>query len=129
VTGSLFRSLAVVGVLAVGASLVVSLTAANGVPATNVGQIQLPIGANELKPAACAGINLTTVVAGTTGTGGNDLLLGTTAANVMTGGGGVDCILGGDGNDAITGNGPVGGDVCIGGAGLDVFVACTTQIQ
>ena len=40
------------------------------------GRIVQSIGADNLKPAACAGITLTTLVSGVTGTSGNDLLLG-----------------------------------------------------
>jgi Ca2+-binding RTX toxin-like protein len=118
---------ALVAVAALGV-LAVTFAAANTVPATNVGQIQLPIGANDLKPAACAGITLNTVVAGTTGGAGNDLVLGTAAADTLKGNGGNDCILGGGGNDSL--NGGAGTDVCIGGPGTDSFNGtCETQVQ
>jgi Ca2+-binding RTX toxin-like protein len=110
------------------AALVAALTAANNVPATNVGRIQQAITADDLKPAACAGIALTTVVAGTNGTNGNDLLLGSGAAATLKGNNGNDCIVGGAGNDSL--NGGPGTDVCIGGPGTDTFNAsCETQIQ
>ena len=108
--------------------LVVAFAATNTVPATNVGQVQARIGANDLKPAACAALNLTTVVVGTTGTSGNDLVLGTAAGETLKGNGGDDCIVAGDGNDSL--NGGAGNDVCIGGPGTDSFNGtCETQIQ
>ena len=101
--------------------------AGNAIVGSNLKVFQTPITANTLKPAACASITLTTVVAGTTGTSGADLLLGSAAAESMSGLGGNDCILGGGGNDTI--NGGAGTDVCIGGPGTDTFVSCETQIQ
>ena len=122
------RVLVTSGALAAFGVLVVALAAANAVPATSVGQIQIPIGANDLKPAACAGITLTTVVAGTNGTAGSDLVLGTAAGETLKGNGGDDCILAGGGNDSL--NGGSGTDVCIGGPGTDSFNGtCETQIQ
>jgi Ca2+-binding RTX toxin-like protein len=116
-------------VLVLVGSVVLALTAANTVPASSVGQVSQPITANDLKPSACAALNLTRVVAGVNGTAGNDLLLGTGAAETLSGNGGVDCILGGGGNDTINGNGAAAGDVCIGGPGTDTFKKCTTAIQ
>jgi Ca2+-binding RTX toxin-like protein len=121
------RGLVVVGAL-LAFVLAVAFAAANTVPATNLGRIQLPIGANDLKPAACAGITLTTVVAGTTGGAANELILGTAAGESLKGNGGDDCILGGGGNDSF--NGGAGTDVCIGGPGTDTFNGtCETQVQ
>ena len=57
---SVSRLLAFAGGLAALALLVAAFAAANTVPATTVGQIQVPIGANDLKPPECAGITLTT---------------------------------------------------------------------
>lgn len=111
------------------ASAVYALTAANTVPATNVGEQQFAINANVLKPAACSALNLTTVVAGVTGTAGNDLLLGPSTGSTLNGNGGTDCIVGGGGNDTINGNSNTGSDVCIGGPGTDTFKKCGTQIQ
>ena len=104
-----------------------ALGATNPVPGSRTGRIVQSIGADNLKPAACAGITLTTLISGVTGTSGNDLLLGTSAANTMNGAGGNDCILGGGGNDAITGG--AGTDVCIGGPGTDTFTTCETTVQ
>ena len=121
------RITVLVVVLAV--SAVAVLTSGNTIPATSVGQQQLVIDANTLAPAACAALNLTTVVAGTNGTAGNDLLLGPAAGSTLRGNGGVDCIVGGGGNDNINGNGPKNGDVCIGGPGTDSFHQCQNTQQ
>lgn len=122
--------LGLVGVLS--ASLITALTATNSVPATRVGHNLLSIGANDLKPTACSGISVTTVVFGTTGTAGSDLVLGGSGAETITGGEGDDCILGGGGNDSL--HGELGTDVCIGGPGIDTFDilgpgGCETDIQ
>jgi Ca2+-binding RTX toxin-like protein len=108
---------------------VYTFTASNTVPATNVGRQQFAINANALKPAACAALNLTSLVVGTNGTAGNDLILGPSTASTLNGNGGQDCIVGGGGNDTINGNGNTAGDVCIGGPGTDTFKKCQTQIQ
>jgi Ca2+-binding RTX toxin-like protein len=106
-----------------------AFTANNTVPGGMVSSSAFAITADALKPAACAGISLTTIVTGTTtGTAGNDLLLGTSGNDILSGGNGDDCIVGGDGTDTIDGG--AGNDVCIGGPGVDVFlVTCETQIQ
>jgi len=83
------------------------------------------ITAEQLKPAACAGLTLGTIITdgddGTTdgtinGTTGNDLLLGTDGPNTLNGGGGIDCFVAGSGVDT-----------CNGGAGTDVFIDCETE--
>ena len=94
--------------------------AAMGVPSTFAGQKVQATGANDLKPAACAGIDLANIVTGSgriRGTGGNDLILGSSAADRITGGGGTDCMVGGGGSDTFRGNGLGAGDVCIAGPG------------
>jgi Ca2+-binding RTX toxin-like protein len=104
-----------------------AFTANNTVPGGTVSSSTFAITADALKPAACAGISLTTIVSGATGTAGNDLLLGTSGVDVMSGGNGDDCILGGGGADTIDGG--AGNDVCIGGPGTNVLlVTCETQI-
>lgn len=123
------RFIALCGVFAAAAIAIGTFTATNTVPSTNVGRQQFPIDANALKPAACSALNLTTLVVGTTGTTGNDLILGPSTASALIGNGGRDCIVGGSGNDVITGNGLTAGDVCIGGPGTDVFATCQTTIQ
>jgi Ca2+-binding RTX toxin-like protein len=104
-------------------------TASVNVPATHVGRQQFTIDANALKPAACSALNLTSVVAGVTGTTGNDLILGPSTGSTLNGNGGQDCIVGGGGNDTLRGNGNHAGDVCIGGPGTDTFNQCQTAIQ
>ena len=104
-----------------------AFTASNTVPATYAGQQQFTIDANALKPAACAALNLTAIVVGSTGTAANELVLGTAGVDTMNAKGGDDCVLGGGGNDSLTGG--TGNDVCIGGPGTDTFTTCETQIQ
>ena len=120
------RVVGVIGLLLICVAVVA--TAANTVPASNLGSSSTAITANTLKPAACNGITLTSVIIGNNGDAANNLLLGSAAANTMNGAGGNDCILGGGGNDTIAGG--AGTDVCIGGPGVDTFNAnCETQIQ
>jgi Ca2+-binding RTX toxin-like protein len=119
-------------VLAVAATVVgvVTFAAANAVPATNADRVQSAVAANDLKPAACAGITVTTlrVVSGVfVGTNANELILASAGIDDLDGRAGADCIVGGAGADLIRGGG--GGDVCIGGPGIDVFASCETQIQ
>ncbi len=104
-----------------------ALSATSTVAGSNASRGVQAIGANNLKPPSCAGLTLTTLVSGTSGTSGNDLLIGSAGADVMNGAGGNDCIVGGGGNDAITGGN--GTDVCIGGPGTDTFTGCETSIQ
>jgi hemolysin type calcium-binding protein len=95
----------------------------------------LSISPNDLKPASCAGITVTTLLTGTgafSGTAASELVLGGSGVDTITAGGGDDCILGGGGNDSIQGQS--GTDVCIGGPGFDTFGViglggCDTEIQ
>jgi len=113
-------------------TLGIAMTATNVVPASIVGSTNggAPT-ANQLKPAACAALNLTNVVVGSgtvNGTGAADLMLGSSGNDTMAGRGGADCILGGAGDDALRGDG--GTDVCIGGPGTDTFhTTCEIRIQ
>ena len=68
------RVIGVVGLLLICVAVVA--TAANTVPASNVGSSSTAITANTLKPAACNGITLTNLVIGNNGTAANDLVLG-----------------------------------------------------
>lgn len=107
----------------------VVLTAANVVADSRAGVEQDTVTANDLKPAACAALNLS-VVRGPAPGGGNAnaLIIGTAAGESINGNGGDDCILGGGGNDNLRGNG--GSDVCVGGAGTDTFHStCEVKIQ
>ena len=128
-----------IGVLALvvvlSGSLITALTATSSVPGTRADHNLLSIGPNDLKPADCAGITVTTLLTGSgtfSGTGDSDLVLGGSGADTITAGGGNDCILGGGGNDSIRGES--GTDVCIGGPGIDTFGilgsgGCETEIQ
>lgn len=53
-----------------------------------------------------------------------DLVLGTAGGDDLAGGGGntFDCLVGGNGADRMNAGG--GNDWCIGGGGVDVFLAC-----
>ena len=96
------------------------------VASSGVGMSSTPTTANDLKPAACAGLNLTNVA--NTGTSNNDLLLGTASAATLSGGVGDDCIVGGAGADTLIGGADY--DVCIGGSGSDLFdPSCEERIQ
>ena len=101
-------------------SMVAALAAANTVPLSKITNVTFPITPNALKPTACAGLNLTSIVAGSgifSGNAGNTLILGSSGIDTITGQNGNDCILGGGGNDVL--NGGAGNDVLIGGPGVD----------
>jgi Ca2+-binding RTX toxin-like protein len=118
----------VLTVLTLVAFVVIGLTASNMVASSHAADRTQAITANTLKPVECNGITLTTVVVGTNGTAGADLLVGSGAGQTMSGNGGNDCILGGGGNDTLRGN--AGTDVCIGGPGADSFAAtCEIRYQ
>ena len=123
---AVLRAIGVLSLLLI--CIAVVATAANTVPASNLGSSSTAITANTLKPAACSGVTLTSIVIGNSGTNAAELILGSAGADTMNGGNGDDCILGGGGIDAIAGGG--GTDVCIGGPGVDTFNGnCETQIQ
>lgn len=106
-------------------------TAANSVPGTRAGISSRSIGPQDLKPAACASLTLTSLVTGSgliNGTAAADLVLGSSGIDTVTAGNGDDCILGGGGADIISGG--AGTDVCIGGPGVDVLdITCETATQ
>jgi Ca2+-binding RTX toxin-like protein len=110
--------------------VLVGLTATNSVPTTRLDQASRAITPNDLKPAACAALNLTTIVTGSgtiNGGNGNSLILGSAGADQIRGKKGDDCLVGGGGNDRLDGD--QGVDVCIGGPGTDTFTAdCETRI-
>ena len=96
-----------------------AVAAANTVPSTRMSSQEMSIHINELKPADCSAINLTSIVTASgaiTGTEGNDLILASSSADVIDGLGGDDCIVGGGDTD-----------ICTGGLGTDVFVSCEVQ--
>lgn len=104
------------------------LTAANGVPTTFLGDRRTPISADDVKPPACAALDLDAVRAGSGDRGRNALVLGTPGDDELAGGSGDDCLVGGAGNDALRGN--AGTDVCIGGPGNDTFHrSCEVRVQ
>ena len=113
-----------------GVNLVVAVTASLFVPPSFAGNQVQPITAEDLKPAECAALVLTTVIGNAgavAGTEASDLLLGSELIDIIEGSGGGDCLVGGPGDDALTGG--AGVDVCLGGPGVDTFVGCETEIQ
>lgn len=125
---------ALVLLLGLGASYVPGLSASNTLPASSVGEHTQAITLNDLKPAACAALNLTNLIVGNGNidpgpfNSTNDLILGGLDGQTIRGRGGDDCILGGGGDDDLRGDG--GTDVCIGGPGTDTFhSSCETQEQ
>lgn len=113
---------------------VVSAYAANiAVPTTYLTDQSSAVTANSLKPAACSGITVTTIVycpdtgGNCDGTNDSELIIGSPAIDNIMGKGGSDCILGGGGADDITGS--QSRDICIGGPGNDTFKKCETSIQ
>jgi Ca2+-binding RTX toxin-like protein len=126
-----FLQLFAFGLLAL---ILVSITSAFAaglsIPSSNVGQQSILVTAEDIKPAACAGLYLTTIISGSgtlTGTTANDLIIGSAGADTIDGLGGDDCILGGNGDDFITGSD--GMDICIGGPGTDTFTTCESENQ
>lgn len=144
----IFLTILIGFVVVVVVSVFTAVAASNTVSSSRAGEDQSSITGNELKPAECAGINITNIVdigAGESGTDGNDLILGTAGDDtVIRGGAGDDCILGGGGNDRrrffffwipglfgdegddILIGGP-GQDACYGGAGNDTYYGCETE--
>lgn len=104
-------------------------TATNVVPTSRAGAGAGPRPtANQLKPPACALLNLTAISMGSGGGNQNTLVLGTAGNDTLVGAAGNDCLVGGAGNDRLIGNG--GFDVCVGGPGVDVFhPSCEIRIQ
>ena len=127
--------LSIAALLLVGLSAVSMLgfTAANVVPPTRAGEMSKARAVGELAPPECAGVGLATVVVGTTGGPGNDLVLGGPGGQTMRGEGGDDCVVGGGGDDTFIDLGGV--DVCIGGPGNDtngflgLFLRCDVFVQ
>jgi len=116
-------------ILTVG-SVVSAFAAGMGIADANAGKQSLTVTAEDIKPTACASLSLTNIISGygtLTGTTGNDLMIGSAAADVIDGLGGNDCILGGGGSDSLTGN--EGSDICLGGGETDIFTDCETEIQ
>lgn len=111
-------------------SVFTAFSAGISVTQTTVGTRSTSVTANRVKPAACAGLNLTNIITGAgtvTGTSGNDLILGSSGADTIDGLSGDDCILGGGGDDVIDGN--IGTDICLSGLGADTFISCEGETQ
>ncbi len=87
------------------------------IPETNVGIRSFPVTIPTLRPPACSGLTLSSIVRGSgifSGTGTNELIFGDSGDDTITGGGGTDCILAGAGND-----------ICFGAEGT-IFIGCET---
>ena len=122
-----FAVVVAVGLLAL--SLIVSLTAANTVPASRAGDSSRAADPNDLKPSACAGITVTAKLTGAgaiNGSNAAELITGSAGVDTITARNGDDCLLGGAGDDSL--NGGAGTDVCIGGAGTNTFAQCETTL-
>lgn len=130
-TRRFFGLLALLGLLLLTAGTVAAFAAANTVPPTHAADESRAITANDLKPAACAALNLTTIVTGSgnfSGTNGNDLILGSAGADQINGLNADDCIMAGDGDDVLRGQG--GNDVCDGGGGTDAgHPSCEVELN
>jgi len=122
-------AVAVAMVIASGVGFMVTsaFTASNTVPATYIGSSTRAIGANDLKPAGCNSLNLTTIVTGTANFNNNTanaLVLGDSTSNNIKDNASSSCIIGGSGKDKITGG---TGDFCaIGPNPLSTYSGCTT---
>jgi hypothetical protein len=111
-------------VVAIAASLVVSFTASNTVPASRVGASVQNRLISQLAPAGCASLSLTALVHGSGAFGNsvsNVLLLGSSGADNITDTGSGNCIVSGGGADSITGTAT---DICISGPTLNVAAPC-----
>jgi hypothetical protein len=126
--GRLAVAVAMVIASGVGFLVTSAFTASNTVPATYLSSSTRTIGANDLKPAGCNSLNLTTVVT-VTGSFANStpnaLVLGdsgnSTGASDTTGN---SCIIAGAGNDHIA---ATTGDFCqIGPSSSSKYTNCST---
>jgi hypothetical protein len=114
-------------VVAIAASLVVSFTASNTVPASRVGSSIQNRLISQLAPAGCASLSLTALVHGSgafTNSVSNVLLLGSSGSDTITDTGAGNCIVSGGGSDSITGTAT---DICISGPTLNVAAPCPTS--
>jgi len=136
------------------AGIFTGLTATNNIASNaDAGMTQQGISLDDKIPQECNGLGITDILVVTssglfspfTGTGANELILGTANRDYIDGGGGDDCILGGGGDDGFcffffcfgieggAGNdvvlGGPGTDVCLGQGGSDTFYQCETEVQ
>ncbi len=108
--------------------LVTGVAASNFVPPSQAGATSQGVTANDLKPAACAALNLSVVVAGAGDNlaTANQLLLAGPADTAVVGGSGDDCIMAS--TSVATIDGGTGTNVCFGGS-TTVFTNCQTQVR
>jgi hypothetical protein len=122
-------TVAVAMVIASGVGFLVTsaFTASNTVPATYISSSTRTIGANDLKPAGCNSLNLTTVVTvsgGFTNSTANALVLADSGNNIASDTTGNSCIIAGAGNDHIA---ATTGDFCqIGPNSSSKYTNCST---
>jgi hypothetical protein len=121
--------LAALLVIASGVGFLVTsaFTASNTVPTTFISSSTRTIGANDLKPAGCNSVNLTSIVTGTnnfTINSSHALVLGDTTGSTVGDNGNFNCIIGGSGRDHITGK---SGDFCQIGPNVNSrYTTCST---
>jgi Ca2+-binding RTX toxin-like protein len=115
--------------LVIWSAVTAALTASNSVGVSHADNDLRAVSVNDRAPVQCqAVIIVTSVVVGTNGTNGDELLVGSASPESLDGNKGDDCVLGGGGDDSLRGS--QGTDVCIGGPGNDTFhPSCETQIQ
>ncbi|HNP72664.1 MAG TPA: hypothetical protein PLO33_09435 [Kouleothrix sp.] len=119
------------------AGILSASASANTVPASNVAFTAFEIDANALKPAACASLDLSSIITASgviTGNTGGTLILGGRGDDTLAGLGGGDCIVGGGGDDVLRGGGGndvlIGGrgnDTCVGGSGENTLIGCESE--
>jgi len=106
-------------ILIIVASVVSAVAASNTVPSSRLSDTRSSIGVNNLKPAACGALNLTSIIVCTggncNGTAADELILGYPGFEVINGGGGADCIV------ASTS----GFSICRRISGQEVFINCS----
>jgi len=115
-------------------TVIYAVAASNTMPTkTSLGIVITPISTGDVIPIECFGMDIT---------GKNELILGTSGAEILSGKKGNDCMVGGGGNDELNGNqgddvliggdgndfldGGQGQDTCYGGCGNDSFSRCET---
>jgi len=113
--------------IAVGYMTTQAFTAANIVPATNIGQFTQAITPAQLAPAECNSVAVTTIVSGSgtiRSTAAHQLVLGSGGVDTLSDGHGTSCMVGGAGADSFSGlNG--GGDRCVVSAVAASIKKCT----
>jgi len=120
----LARGAAMIGVIALAATLVTGFTASTNVPVSSAGTSQQIRLVSQLAPAGCGSLNLSRLVTGSGAFSNNladALLLGSSGSDTITDTGGDSCIVGGGGVDTVTG---VPTDICISGPSLNVAAPC-----